>query len=136
MKNESIKAFQKKKKNILELWMKHQLANESLRDDLMSNDELRSQSDEILNALLTNLSDVTIDDPNNAGFEQVADILNAISISRAKQGFTPRETGAYVLSLKDALLDTLQQEIKDPQELYMQSMKISKLIDHFSIGHI
>ena len=134
MKNESIKAFQKKKKNILELWMKHQLANESLRDDLMSNDELRSQSDEILNALLTNLSDVTIDDPNNAGFEQVADILNAISISRAKQGFTPRETGAYVLSLKDALLDTLQQEIKDPQELYMQSMKISKLIDHFSIG--
>lgn len=134
MKNESIKAFQKKKKNILELWMKHQLANESLRDDLMSNDELRSQSDEILNALLTNLSDVTIDDPNNAGFEQVADILNAISISRAKQGFTPRETGAYVLSLKDALLDTLQQEIKDPQELYMQSMKISKLIDHFSMG--
>ena len=134
MKNESIKAFQKKKKTILELWMKHQLANESLRDDLMSNDELRSQSDEILNALLTNLSDVTIDDPNNAGFEQVADILNAISISRAKQGFTPRETGAYVLSLKDALLDTLQQEIKDPQELYMQSMKISKLIDHFSIG--
>jgi rsbT co-antagonist protein RsbR len=134
MKNESIKAFQKKKKNILELWMKHQLANESLRDDLMSNDELRSQSDEILNALLTNLSDVTIDDPNNAGFEQVADILNAISISRAKQGFTPRETGAYVLSLKDALLDTLQQDIKDPQELYMQSMKISKLIDHFSIG--
>jgi len=109
MKNESIKAFQKKKKNILELWMKHQLANESLRDDLMSNDELRSQSDEILNALLTNLSDVTIDDPNNAGFEQVADILNAISISRAKQGFTPRETGAYVLSLKDALSLNLTQ---------------------------
>jgi rsbT co-antagonist protein RsbR len=39
-----------------------------------------------------------------------------------------------VISLKDALLDTLQQEIKDPQELYIQSIKINKLIDHFSIG--
>lgn len=134
MKNEAIKIFQKKKKNILENWVKLQLADEGLRDDLMSNDELRSQSEELLNVLTGNISDANIDDPQSPAFEQVSDILSAISISRAKQGFTPRETGNYVFSLKDALLSSLQQEIKDPQELYMQSMKIHKLIDHLGIG--
>ena len=133
MKNEAIKVLHKRKKSVLENWMKFQLANESLRDDLMSNDELRSQSEELLNALVDNLNDVSMGDPSNSAFEQVSDILSAISISRAKQGFTPRETGAYVFSLKDALMEALQQEIKDPQELYMQSLKLHKLIDGLAI---
>jgi len=133
MKNEAITIFQKRKKIILETWIKYQLADETLREDLISNEDLRTQSDELLNALVTKLSDQNIDDVKSPGFEQVTDILNSISVSRAKQGFSPRETGIYVLSLKDALLEILQQDIKDPQELYIQSLKISKLIDGFSI---
>ncbi len=134
MKNEAIKILQKRKKNILENWIKFQLADETLREDLMSNEDLRSQSDELLTSLINNLSDANIDDPKSTAFDQVNDILGSISISRAKQGFSPRETGFYVFSLKDALLETLQQEIKDPQELYMQSIKIGKLIDNFGIS--
>ena len=134
MKNEAIKILQKKKRNILETWMKFQMADETLREDLMSNEELRSQSDELVNVLADNLSDANIDDINNPGFEPVLDILNSISISRAKQGFTPRETGTFVLSLKESILSILQQEIKDPQELLMQSQKINKLVDSFGIA--
>jgi rsbT co-antagonist protein RsbR len=133
MKNEAIKILQKKKRNILEAWMKFQMADESLREDLMSNDELRSQSDELINVLTDTLSDTNLDDINNPAFEPVLDILNAISISRAKQGFTPRETGTFVLSLKESILSILQQEIKDPQELFMQSLKINRLVDSFGI---
>ncbi len=134
MKNEAVRTLQKGKKRILESWMKHQITNETLREDLMSNEELRSQSEELLNAFIDNLSDSSIDDPADGEFEQVTDILDAISISRAKQGFTPRETGAFVFSLKDALLEVLQQDVKDPQELYAQSLKVSKLIDSFGIN--
>ncbi|MGC1241907.1 MAG: STAS domain-containing protein [Chryseosolibacter sp.] len=134
MKNEAIKVLQKKKKSILESWIKLQIADESLREDLMSNEELRSQSEELLNSFVDNLKDTSIDDIKSGDFEAVVDTLSAISISRAKQGFTPRETGGYVFSLKEALLSILQQEIKDPQELYVQSMKISKLIDSFGIS--
>jgi len=134
MKNESIKVFQKKKKNILETWMKYQLTDDGLREDLMTNEDLRSQSDELLNTLVATLDDENIDDPKSGAFEPIVDIMNAISISRAKQGYSPRETGMYVFSLKDALLNVLQQEIKDPQELYVQSLKISKLIDSFGIS--
>src|SRR5687768_17570142 len=101
MKNEAIRILQKKNKAILESWMKYQLLDEGLREDLMSNDELRSQSEELLTALTSNLSDTTIEDAKSMGFEQVNDILASVSISRAKQGFSPRETGAYIFSLKN-----------------------------------
>ncbi len=133
MKNEAIKVFQKKKKSILETWMKFQIADEGLRDDLISNEDLRSQSDEFLTAFIDNLKDENIDNPSSGDFDPVIDILNAISIGRAKQGFSPRETGIYVFSLKDALLNILQQEVKDPQELYVQSQKIGRLIDSFGV---
>lgn len=134
MKNEAIKVLQKKKKSVLESWMKLQIADESLREDLMSNEDLRSQSEDLLNSFIDNLNDTNIDDTRSPDFEPAIDTLNAVSISRAKQGFTPRETGTYVFSLKDALLNILHQEIKDPQELYVQSMKVSKLIDSFGMN--
>ena len=133
MKNEAIKIFQKKKKSILEAWIKLQLADETLREDLMGNEDLRSQSDELLNTIVTTLTDETLADANSSELEPVNEILASISISRAKQGYTPRETGIYVFSLKEAMISTLQQEIKDPVELYDQTMKINKFVDALGI---
>jgi rsbT co-antagonist protein RsbR len=133
MKNEAIKVFQKKKKSILETWMKLQLQDSTLREDLMSNEELRNQSEDLLNAIINNVNDAVLDNPNNSVIDPVNEVLDSISIARAKQGFTPRETGIYVFSLKDSLVQALQQEIKDPVELYDQTLKINKLIDGFGI---
>lgn len=133
MKNEAIKVLQRKKKNVLETWMKLQLEDEGLREDLMTNEDLRVQSDELLNSFVNNLTDENIDNPKHQDFDGSIDILNSISIGRAKLGYSPRETGTYVFSLKDAMLNVLQTEIKDPQELYVQSQKISKLIDSFGV---
>lgn len=133
MKNESITIFQKNRTFIFESWMKFQLTDEGLREDLMTNEDLRVQSEELLNSIVDNLTDNTFDN-STAGLEGVNDILDSISISRAKQGFSPRETGFYILTLKSALLSTLEKELKDPVVLYAQSMKVSKLIDGFSIS--
>jgi rsbT co-antagonist protein RsbR len=133
MKNEAVKIFQKKRKQILETWMKLQLSDDSLREDLISNEDLRNQSEELVNVFIDNLNDESIDDPQSSRFEPVVDILAGISISRARQGFSPRETGVYIFSLKDSLISALQQEIKDPQELYLQTIKINKVIDSFGV---
>src|SRR5687767_10946442 len=119
--NESIGVLQNKKHKVLDSWIEFQMADESLREDLMGNDALRAQSEELLNSLVDNLKEENIDDPKNASFDGVIDILSGISISRAKQGFSPRETGLYIFSLKDALLKILHQNIKDPKDLYTQS---------------
>ena len=133
MKNEAVRILQKKKRQVLEQWMKNQLADEALREDLMSNDDLREQSEEFLNTLLGTLNEQNLDDVQSADFDPVTEILSAISISRARQGFSARETGVYIFSLKDSLLDILQQEIKDMSELYAQSLKVSRLIDALGI---
>ena len=133
MKNSSISLFKKNKSAILENWMELQLSDDSLREDLLTSDELRLQSEELLSSLVDNLTDENILNPNSETFDKIADILGSISLSRAKQGFSPRETGIYIFSLKDALLRNLQVNTTDPIDLYDQSIKVIKLIDHFGV---
>ena len=114
--------------------MKSQLADEGLREDLMSNDELREQSEELLNTLFQKLTDENLTNVESTDFDDVYEILGGISITRARQGFSPRETGIFIFSLKDAILEVLQTEYKnDPTGLYEASMKVSKLVDSFGI---
>jgi rsbT co-antagonist protein RsbR len=134
MKYETSKLLQKRKKNILEQWMKNQLRDESLREDLMSNDDLRNQSEELLDSLLKTINEQNLRTPASSDFETVYEVLSGISITRARQGYSPRETGTYVLSLKEALLQTLQLELKDDiNALYEATELVNKLIDHFSV---
>lgn len=133
MKNEAIKIFQRKKKSILESWMKLQIQDETLREDLMSSDDLRLQSEELITAIINNLTDESLADQTHSAHDPINEILGTISMTRAKQGYTPRETGTYVFSLKEALVNTLQQEIKDPNELYDQTLKINKFIDGLGV---
>ncbi|TSJ35882.1 STAS domain-containing protein [Mucilaginibacter corticis] len=123
-----------KKKNILELWMKNQLADEGLREDLISNDELRSQSEELINSLINNLSSENFNNLESDEWSPVIEILGGIAITRARQGFSPRETGNFVFSLKEAILDVLQQEITDdPLTLFKESTKVNKIMDNLSV---
>jgi rsbT co-antagonist protein RsbR len=128
------KLLESKKKAILEQWMKNQLADDSLREDLISNEELRSQSEELISALVGNLSMADLTDLDSDEWSPVIEILGGISITRARQGFSPRETGNFVFTLKDALLTVLQAEISEnPQVLFDESMKISRLMDSLSV---
>lgn len=129
------KLLQKKRKNIIELWITNQLSEAGLREDLISNEEIRQQSEELVDSFVSNLNQENIDDVNSADFDGVIEILSGISITRARQGFTPRETGAFIFGLKEALLQLLQQEIKDDKEaLYQSTLQINRLLDSFSIA--
>ena len=130
MKVDIAKVLQKRKKQIIEDWMNLQLADASLREDLMSNEELREQSNELVDVLLKEMNDRNLADVDSPDFEPVHEVLSGISISRARQGFSPKETGLYVFSLKDALLNNLQAELKsDPVALVEALLKIDKLMD-------
>lgn len=134
MKADVAKTLQKKKKQIIDLWMKNQLADEGLREDLMSNDDLRVQSEELVEAILKALTSKNISELSSEEFDEVNEILGGISLTRARQGFSPRETGNYIFSLKEALLQVLQTELADdPSYLYQEAMKVNRLIDSFGI---
>jgi len=135
MKSDISKLLQKKKKQLLEVWMTKQLSDASLREDLITNEQLSEQSNELLDALLAAIKDKNLADATDSpDYEKVREILSGISISRAKQGFSPRETGLYVFSLKEALQHILEEELKDdPALLYASVQQINKLLDSLGI---
>jgi rsbT co-antagonist protein RsbR len=134
MKTDVAKLLQRKRKQVLEDWMTEQLTDASLREDLMSNEELREQSNELLDALLNGITDKNLSEVQSDDFEAVYEVLSGISISRARQGFSPRETGAYVFSLKNALLKTLVSELKDDAPTLVDAtLKVNKLMDSLGI---
>lgn len=129
-----VKLLQRKKKQIFEAWINNQLADTSLREDLMSNEEMREQSNELLDGLLKVLNENNLSQPESGDFEPVFEILAGISVSRARQGFSPKETGVYVFSLKEAFTQTLLQELrKEPEALVDALLKVNKLMDHFGV---
>ena len=135
MATDITKLLKTKKKALLETWMQNQLSSDGLREDLLSNEELRSNSEELIDVFLQNLSPENLDNPSAASFDPVIDILGGISVTRARQGFSPRETGMFVISLKEALLAHLQDEVRDnPRQFYEESLKLSRILDHFLIN--
>ncbi|GAB3642980.1 STAS domain-containing protein [Spirosoma arcticum] len=134
MANSITGTLRQKKDQILTLWMRNQLADGSLRDDLMSNDDLRVQSAEFLDCLFDTITDDTLSTPDAPSLSPLIDQLTGVSMSRARQGFTPRETGTYIFSLKDALLEVLQHERRDqPEQLLSGILQVSKFVDSLGI---
>lgn len=114
--------------------MNLQLADAGLREDLMSNDELREQSAELLDNILKVITEKNVIDFNSDAFSTVYEILAGISISRARQGFSPRETGVFVFSLKDAILKTLISELANDQAALIEALvDVNKLLDNMGI---
>jgi rsbT co-antagonist protein RsbR len=133
LKPKTVTFLKKNKTQLLETWMTNQLADSTLRDDLITNTELGSQSEELLTALLQALGSGELN-PESGLFQPVVDILSDLSITRARQGFSPRETSLYVLSLKQAFSTLLEKELAgDPAALYQDAMALNNLLDHMSI---
>src|SRR6478609_4212241 len=109
MKNQNSQILQKNKKRILETWMQLQLTDQTLREDLITNQSLRVQSEELLTLVLKVIGFDNFE--GSKEFEQITDVLSEIAISRARQGFSPRETGVFVLSMKAAINQVLESEL-------------------------
>lgn len=125
----------KNKSNLLDTWIQKQLAIDGLREDLMTNDELRLQSEELVNLLARTVTDENIEQVESGSFDDIVELLSGISASRASQGFSSREIGLYIFSLKESIFNLLQQEIStDPDQLVKTSLKFNKLLDSFGIA--
>ena len=133
MKAETAAFLKKNKKRILEAWVQNQMGDSTLRDDLISNEELGTQSEDLMEALLKAISSGEFDVKSDE-FAPVVDILSELSITRARQGFSPRETSTFVLSLKKAFYQMLEKQYQDdPTTLYQESQEINNLLDSMSI---
>lgn len=133
MKQTTGALLQKKYKDILDQWIRQQLKDEALREDLMSNEELRQESEEFLHSFLNAVKKDNYTDIDAPEYEKTLESLSGISITRATKGYSPRETINYIFSLKESLFIILEKEISDKSLLYKEFQKVNKLIDSLGI---
>jgi rsbT co-antagonist protein RsbR len=119
---------------LLEEWMREQLASGNRRADLLSESELRQQSAELLGALRQAAQSNNLTDITTQQWSEMRQILTDFSHSRAQQGFTLAETATFVFSLKQPLFARLRQELgQDPDTLADEHWAATVLLDKLGL---
>lgn len=122
-----------KKSELLAEWMELLSKDESLRDDLISNKDVKHQAQQLLSKLLDVLKEDVFEGFEEEKYDEVREILAEISYSRAHKGFSPKETGTYILCLKEAFYSVLKTENEDDKDFYKQLINVYKVIDNMSL---
>jgi len=95
---------------ILTDWIKEQLAAVNAADRI-GEAELRTECARFLTLLKVALRSDGSHDVSSAAWSETRELLGELSRSRARAGYSPLETAAFVLSLKRPLFDRLRGEI-------------------------
>ncbi len=98
--------------------------------ELMTEDQVKIQAADLLKTLTTALRAEQYEDITTPDFADTVAMLQDISATRAEQGFTPSETMTFVISLKDALLKYMLDEMSDDLTyLNFEIIKLNKVVD-------
>jgi rsbT co-antagonist protein RsbR len=118
---------------ILKNWLQRQVESGSARRDLISESELERQSRDFLHAFVAAGEAGALSDARHPAWRPVREVLERVSQSRARQGFSPTETATFVFSLKQPLFDHLRNEIKDARTLADETWVTTTALDTLAV---
>jgi rsbT co-antagonist protein RsbR len=95
-------------KAILDKWMAAQ-RNAGIRSDLIDDRTVEENSRELLKALTVAAAEGS-DDFAAPAWKPVKALLERLSMTQSRQGFTPTETATFVFSLKEPLFELMQSQ--------------------------
>jgi rsbT co-antagonist protein RsbR len=128
------KTLLSERNEILQEWLRQQLSAENLRADLISEAELRTDSERFLNVLSDAVQSGNLSDILTLEYKPVLEVLERFSRSRGLQGFTPSETATFVFSLKQPLFKALRKSAgNDPAELVENMWAADILLDKLGL---
>lgn len=117
------KTLRNNQSDLLSDWMQEQIASVSTsRPDLISQAELRQQSNEFVNLFEAAVESGNLADIQTAEWARVREFLANISRSRAEQGFSPRETAMFIFSFKQPLFAHLRQATDHDAEALVEDL--------------
>ena len=126
--------LQEHEEELLRDWVRDQTGVLATQQGRLSETELREQSREILGLLRRAAQDGDLTDLRGPAWQEVRQLLGSLSRSRARQGFTPRQTAGFVFSLKRPLFSVLRREYQDdPAALGEETWTITALVDELGL---
>ncbi len=113
---------------ILRDWVQQQLAAKSLRTDLISEAELRTDSEHFLNLLCDAVRSGNVSDIFSPEYKPLLGMLETFSRSRGLQGFTPSETATFVFSFKHPLFAALRNSGETQPDTLVENLLAADLL--------
>jgi rsbT co-antagonist protein RsbR len=119
--------------DILSEWIRAQMAD-TRRSHLLDERELRQQSGEFLSLLRNGTQKGALDDIAGREWDDARRMLEDLSRSRARLGFSPSQTATFVFSLKEPIFARIRREFaNDPIGLAETTWSITKLLDKLGL---
>jgi rsbT co-antagonist protein RsbR len=118
--------------DVLDGWLRAQLAASTLRPELLSEVELRSESTSLLDALSTAWSADPSGNTSGPAWEPVRSQLEDLSRSRATDGYSPSETATFVFSIKQPIFEVLR-TVSSGEELATRFWEAATVIDRLGL---
>lgn len=105
----------KHEKQLLAEWIRD-MGKSVQRTDLIGKTELEEQCRALLSAVASGLKISGPGDLSAGGWNAARELLQEISASRARQGFTPSDVATFVLSLKQPLFSAIRRDLSGSQD--------------------
>lgn len=119
---------------LLARWLDAQLGTSTLRRDLISERDLRNQSQQFLHTFSKALQQGEFDDIMSPVWDEARDVLDNLTRTRALQGFSPAETAMFIFSLKQPLFLHLRTIMNHhPEALIEEIWRLSTLLDKLGL---
>ena len=122
------KVLLNQRNEILQEWLRQQLASENLRADPINETELRKDSDQFLKALSGAVQSGNLTEIRDPEYKAVLEVLERVSRSRGIQGFTPSETATFVFSLKQPLFAALGKSDRQNSAELLDDMGVANVL--------
>ena len=114
---------------IIKGWLESLQRNSDAR---ISAQEVEAQARDLLRALTRAVASGNID-IDSAAYQEVRDILEGFSRSRALQGFSPSETATFVFSMKEPLFEQIRSKSKSADTIGEQTWALTLLLDKLGL---
>jgi rsbT co-antagonist protein RsbR len=117
---------------ILADWTGEQIA--LLRSDRVDEKELRTQCRTFLELVRQAVQHGAVDDTSGPRWTATREFLQSLSASRARLGYSPTETAAFIFSLKQPLFSRLRAELGRNSEALVDEMwTATRLLDELGL---
>ncbi|MCT9089977.1 STAS domain-containing protein [Streptomyces sp. ASQP_92] len=122
------KALQDSAEAVADRWVELQLAQTEQREGVGER-ELREEADALVAALAAGLATSLATNRVVTSHRELRQAVVDLSLRRARGGATPTATSLAVLSLKEAVLETMQTATDDASELFAAALLVNRLLD-------
>ena len=114
-------------------WTQRQMQSLSSRRDLISEGDLRRESQQFLEAFTEALESGDPDRPSGPAWDRLHEMLGDLSVSRARMGFSPSETATFVFSMRQPLFELLRRSHSTADDLARETSQANVMLDRLGL---